>query len=116
MALSIVFMSGFAKKGAEFVFANGMIGQFQKLDDTFGREIERNFQFSENDIVGELLFNLGLGPFFFSSLGVDETVEENGHGGVVTDLVSRIGLLFHPIADLRTGDLMVGRREDGDHF
>ena len=116
LALSIVFVGGFAEKGAEFVFADGVIGQRQELEHVFGGEIERNFQFSENDIVGESLFYFGLGALFFSSFVVDQTIEEKSHGGVVTRQVRRIGFLFHPVANLRPSDLVIGRCENGDHF
>ena len=108
-------VAGFAEEGAELVFAQTEVGQFQNGQHVLGLQVQRDLQFHENHVVGQAGFRFRLRAGLFATQGIDQAIEKDRQGAVVALLESRVIIFFQPVADLLAGHGFAGFGEDADH-
>jgi hypothetical protein len=114
-AFPVMLVARLAEKGAQFVFAHAEVGQLQNGQHVLGLQVQCDFQFHENHVVGQAGFRLRLRAGLFAAQGIDKTIEKDCQGAVVALLEGRIVIFFQPVADLLPGHGLAGFGEDTDH-
>lgn len=113
---SVLVLRRLAEKGAQFVLADLSVNAFKDIQYIGILHVQRNLDFTKNDVVVQLFLWLGLLAFFLPSFVVDESVQESSQFNVLHLDKGGLQILFEPVAHFGAGYGVIGLCEEVDHF